>query len=1184
MNSPRRVRYLNFVALALLVTAAGWQIGVRSDSLETLRGKQVPLPENLDDFVKDRSAAIQLGKALFWDMQLGSDGVQTCASCHFNGGADNRVKNQMSPAGRDNPDRTFSFGGPNYTLQAFNFPLNKGSNEVISSQGVFHSIFLGVEPGAPSDITDPQPDPIFNVNGINTRAVEPRNTPTFINAIFNFRSLLASRANNQFNGRTPFGPRDPDAKIWIQNGSSVWAERVLLRNASMASVAVGPPVDFLEAGSIGRSWPFIGKRLLPAQPLAGQEVDPSDSHLSYIRATYGKGLTGTYEDMIKRAFHDKLWSDRPVAWRVDGNNVTREFTQTEDNFSFFVGVSIMLYASTQVSDDTRYDDFVQGNQYALTDQEKAGLDVFMGKGRCIDCHAGPDLTDAGFNLGLDAQGDELVNTFRRADGKIVAYDRGNYNIGVRAVDDDPGLGRNDDFGNVLSFTEQYLSNDKVDPFWVDPNTFDEPLSGYPIAGVEGAFKTPGLRNIELTGPYMHNGGFATLRQVVDFFDRGGDFAEENADYLHPAIQALYLNDYEKDALVSFMLTLTDERVRRHKAPFDHPQIFVPNGHTGDHTYVVDSGNGEAVTTMIEVPAVGRYGYSNIPSVLRGFHENLGLTQFDGTAGMGDQADLAIFKRIHHTEGATVGDAVLIEIQVTNSGPGGAPSVLVTDALPNSLAFAWDTEIASQGTVSVNDGVVTWDVGEVWPGEMAMLSFLATVQYPYYGTITNTAEVRHGSAAVDPFPTNNTSSASFEVLIPQQFPAKVQIQAGTFWRDGAGNVHPIVGTFNRGVYRGVPPGQTSVQLWVEANAGLPAPIIVNDAITTANNDVYIATWGYEGIYRSKDGGRTWNGMIFEDETGLTTGSLIVYALDEGPDGTLYASADRGRIFRSLDGGESWHLAGDLPGASSDVSWALATHPTTPGFVFAGTFGNGVYASDNYGLTWSRLEGNGLGSDGRIQVFDLEFDPATPDKPTLWAATAQGVYRSMDLGGNWQELNGGLYPFREARALAFHPSEEGALFVAVWGGGVYKLANRKYNTVWEFVDFDGSNVTTVFYEPWNGTLAVGTDVGGLALVNTGSALSTDAEVTDEVPVAFALEQNYPNPFNPTTAIRFDLPEASAVRLAVFDILGREVKVLADGPMTAGQHEVQFDAGQLPSGTYLYRLETSSGSYSRPMSLLK
>ena len=99
--------------------------------------------------------------------------------------------------------------------------------------------------------------------------------------------------------------------------------------------------------------------------------------------------------------------------------------------------------------------------------------------------------------------------------------------------------------------------------------------------MDGAFKTPGLRNIELTGPYMHNGGKSTLKQVVDFYDRGGDFAIANRDNLAPDIQPLGLSETQKDDLVAFLLSLTDDRVRNKKAPFDHPSICVPMGHAQD---------------------------------------------------------------------------------------------------------------------------------------------------------------------------------------------------------------------------------------------------------------------------------------------------------------------------------------------------------------------------------------------------------------------------------------------------------------------------------------------------------------------------------------------------------------------------------------------------------------------------
>jgi cytochrome c peroxidase len=71
--------------------------GLESLRLAIRQDGGVPLPEKLADFIKDRKAAVQLGKALFWDTQVGSDGVQACASCHFHAGADDRSKNALNP-------------------------------------------------------------------------------------------------------------------------------------------------------------------------------------------------------------------------------------------------------------------------------------------------------------------------------------------------------------------------------------------------------------------------------------------------------------------------------------------------------------------------------------------------------------------------------------------------------------------------------------------------------------------------------------------------------------------------------------------------------------------------------------------------------------------------------------------------------------------------------------------------------------------------------------------------------------------------------------------------------------------------------------------------------------------------------------------------------------------------------
>ena len=101
----------------------------------------------------------------------------------------------------------------------------------------------------------------------------------------------------------------------------------------------------------------------------------------------------------------------------------------------------------------------------------------------------------------------------------------------------------------------------------------------------------------------------------------------------------------------------------------------------------------------------------------------------------------------------------------------------------------------------------------------------------------------------------------------------------------------------------------------------------------------------------------------------------------------------------------------------------------------------------------------------------------------------------------------------------------------------------------------------------------------------AAATDVEpIAVEVPDAYSLEQNYPNPFNPQTTIRFGMKDSGKVRLVVVDMLGRLVTTLVDTQMAAGTHEVVFDAGDLPSGSYLYRLETESTTVTRILSLLK
>lgn len=617
----------------------------KPDRLLSLKGVQPPLPAALDTVVKNRAVAIALGKAFFWDKQAGSDG-QACASCHFHAGADTRIKNQLSPGLRaDPPDTLFNptktgGKGPNYTMRAGDYPfhtladpLDRNSsvvfdtNDVTSSQGTFTGNFIDFFGSNSEACTADASTTPFKVGKKLTRKVEPRNTPTTINAIFQFRSFWDGRANNRFNGQSIWGRRDVNARVFQSQGSSVVPVVLDLENAALASQAVGPLLSPMEMSCEGRSIPLIGRKLLSVpRPLYNQKVDAADSVLApYADNNHGLKTLYSYKALIQQAFHDKYWNQ--PTWRSAGG-----FTQMEENFAMFWGLSVMLYESTLVSDETPFDRYV-GNPTtppdltALTAQQISGMQLFIGKGKCVNCHKGPDLTGAGFRLQAEFREGGIIERMHMGDEHVALYDNGFYNIGARPTREDLGVGATDAFGNPLSFTRQFkrlvAGQTAPDPFQINPCTFEaDPCTPVTDANhrdaVDGAFKTPSLRNIELTGPYMHNGGMATLEQVIAFYNRGGDRRGPNGNdttghginrsNLDADITTLGLSDQEQANLVAFMKSLTDDRVRCEKAPFDHPALTILDGHRGDQISVQDlNSDGKADDVTKALPAVGATG-------------------------------------------------------------------------------------------------------------------------------------------------------------------------------------------------------------------------------------------------------------------------------------------------------------------------------------------------------------------------------------------------------------------------------------------------------------------------------------------------------------------------------------------------------------------------------------------------
>jgi cytochrome c peroxidase len=606
---------------------------------------EVPVPPNLNEFVRDPAMAIALGKALFWDMQVGSDGIQACASCHFRAGADPRSKNQIHPG------LPSVFAGPNVQLEEDDFPLTRlaipgvrgeldpeaDSSDVVSSQGIHH----------PATKLDPDG---FSVGALNTRRVEPRNTPTVINAVFNHRQFWDGRAESVFNGVNHLGKRDPDAKLYrADNPQNPVEVSIELVNSSLASQAVAPIVSDVEMATPGRTRLDVGreltrlnrlkgKRVARLRPLGKQLVSLDDSALGEMSRWPKQGLIfNRYDEMIKGAFHEAWWrSPKLIRVNSDGTTtvVTREQGVQDDdlgdndyalmqyNFSLFFGISVQLYESTLVSDDSPWDRFRRAhptatdpalNPWTNEDPEHIsrlalfGAHLFNDRTRgstnirCSNCHEQAELTDASVRRVL------VFGTVRNRDGNVI--DRGFNNIGVRPTLEDLGVGGRDAIG-PLSFTRMQFPD-------APPASFGGAVVSKGF-GVDGAFKIPSLRNVALTAPYFHNGDVATLREAVEFYSRGGSvFPVQGVDgtVIEPLGVPLLTAD-EVDAIVAFLESLADERVLYRRAPFDHPQLFVPNGHPGNSRSTRDDNeDGLADDKMIEIPAVGAAGGPALPGFL-----------------------------------------------------------------------------------------------------------------------------------------------------------------------------------------------------------------------------------------------------------------------------------------------------------------------------------------------------------------------------------------------------------------------------------------------------------------------------------------------------------------------------------------------------------------------------------------
>jgi hypothetical protein len=368
--------------------------------------------------------------------------------------------------------------------------------------------------------------------------------------------------------------------------------------------------------------------------------------------------------------------------------------------------------------------------------------------------------------------------------------------------------------------------------------------------------------------------------------------------------------------------------------------------------------------------------------------------------------------------------------------------------------------------------------------------------------------------------------------------------------------------NNGMYKTTDGGAN----WTLINNGIvqtPIGIQATEVDPTNPDIVYTTVWdgsttinSTDGLYKTTNGGATW----FVSNTGIVVKNLLSLIINPLRPSTVYAGSSfivgatntgPSFVYKSYNAGATWtSFSTGLPTAITDIcpvrSMSMSTIDTSR--ILAGLFMNttngGAYFTANGGTSWTKIHNASLPNVTGTNIRSSLIKPGSNTEFFLGldGTGPNGVFRSTDAGATWASFSSGvLSAAYVVRSLAFGRSPDSTLFAGVAG-------------------------------------TAGQGVYGYSWVPVGIGLNNN------IPKEYALHQNFPNPFNPATNISYDLPHAGNVQIDVYDLTGRFVKSLVNDYKQSGSYSVTFDATNLSSGIYIYKIITSSFTDAKKMILVK
>ncbi|MEW6219057.1 MAG: cytochrome c peroxidase [Thermodesulfobacteriota bacterium] len=315
-------------------------------------------------------------------------------------------------------------------------------------------------------------------------------------------------------GEAPPSRLNPLTPAKIALGTMLFFDRRLSGDGTMSCASCHiPELAFADGQAISLSYPTT----------ANWRNAPTLINIAFARFLFHDGRSASLEDQALFPIMSSFEMNQNLDFLEEELRSVPEYRQafaevfgSEDTSRDRVGLALAAFQRTLVSRGAPIDRFLAGDQEALSREAQSGLAVFTGKGRCTDCHFGPTLADDRFHalhVPENPIQDARVAATRRFVAKVSRYE------GYRDLTEDPG---------------RYLVS-RNDEDW-------------------RAFRTPTLREIARTGPYMHNGSFATLEEVITFFDQGGGPGNRK-------LVPLFLSAVEKRAVAVFLReALTGEEI------------------------------------------------------------------------------------------------------------------------------------------------------------------------------------------------------------------------------------------------------------------------------------------------------------------------------------------------------------------------------------------------------------------------------------------------------------------------------------------------------------------------------------------------------------------------------------------------------------------------------------------------